>query len=500
MTDITKDNIDDWSVSDILELLDLTDPNAEDITTVSNKLITKAMNDGSISVSTFLTQARDKVLDDISAKKGDADFSEQAGGQLLNWMQNQSLTQNNTVQTNKTTSRKNKVQIFNDNSNFQMKQETLGINQVYNVPIAQGTINPNQTNTIERTVIIDSQYRSNVLPWAGLDVSLPSFNTMFSVNLSDPLSNVISMELYSVQIPKTWYNISTFIGNSCFTIYSNDSTPTYTTISVPSGHYTADTICTTLTTLLTENKIIVTYDQVSNKIYITGEESNKYSIDWFPLVDPTGICNPCITTMFVNNNLGWVLGFRNIDPDNASRLYIPYNDISPVKYWAEAAPALSGPQYLMLVVDDFNNNRLNKGIISTVDTQTKLDVPGYSNCSNMAQNISGKGVAVMTAPRNLTQAQLYAINTINQNRQEKKYRNIAPTTNDVLAVIPVSKADPGETILAYGVNMASNSRDYFGPVTIERLGIKLVDDKGNLIDLNGVDWSFTFRVKQLYQY
>ena len=26
------------------------------------------------------------------------------------------------------------------------------------------------------------------------------------------------------------------------------------------------------------------------------------------------------------------------------------------------------------------------------------------------------------------------------------------------------------------------------------------DDKGNLLDLNGVDWSFTFKVKQLYQY
>jgi hypothetical protein len=48
--------------------------------------------------------------------------------------------------------------------------------------------------------------------------------------------------------------------------------------------------------------------------------------------------------------------------------------------------------------------------------------------------------------------------------------------------------------------MASHSRDYFGPVTIERVGVELQDDKGNLLDLNGVDWSFTFKVKQLYQY
>jgi len=41
---------------------------------------------------------------------------------------------------------------------------------------------------------------------------------------------------------------------------------------------------------------------------------------------------------------------------------------------------------------------------------------------------------------------------------------------------------------------------YFGPVNIERLAIQLLDDKGNLVDLDGADWSFTFIVKQLYQY
>jgi len=55
-------------------------------------------------------------------------------------------------------------------------------------------------------------------------------------------------------------------------------------------------------------------------------------------------------------------------------------------------------------------------------------------------------------------------------------------------------------LVLFGVNFLINAREYFGPVTIERLGIKLVDDKGNLVDLNGLDWSFVFRVKQLYQY
>ena len=55
-------------------------------------------------------------------------------------------------------------------------------------------------------------------------------------------------------------------------------------------------------------------------------------------------------------------------------------------------------------------------------------------------------------------------------------------------------------IVVFGDTLKSNAREYFGPVHIDRLGIKLVDDKGALLDLNGADWSFTLKVKHLYQY
>jgi hypothetical protein len=133
-------------------------------------------------------------------------------------------------------------------------------------------------------------------------------------------------------------------------------------------------------------------------------------------------------------------------------------------------------------------------------TANKLDLPNYTSCNNLTQDISGNTVAVMTAPRQLTRAQLFTINKIYESRQAKKSRNVAPTTNNVLAVIPVGNDPHGSTITMLGPDMASNGRDYFGPVTIERVGVELQDDKGNLLDLNGVDWSFTFKVKQLYQY
>jgi hypothetical protein len=45
-----------------------------------------------------------------------------------------------------------------------------------------------------------------------------------------------------------------------------------------------------------------------------------------------------------------------------------------------------------------------------------------------------------------------------------------------------------------------NKRNYFGPVNIDRLRIRLLDDRGNVVDLHGADWSITLISDNLYQY
>jgi hypothetical protein len=51
----------------------------------------------------------------------------------------------------------------------------------------------------------------------------------------------------------------------------------------------------------------------------------------------------------------------------------------------------------------------------------------------------------------------------------------------------------------YGGTLQNQERSYFGPVNISKLGIKLVSNRGDVIDLNGSNWSFSFMVEQLYQ-
>ena len=44
----------------------------------------------------------------------------------------------------------------------------------------------------------------------------------------------------------------------------------------------------------------------------------------------------------------------------------------------------------------------------------------------------------------------------------------------------------------------NRTREYFGPVDIQKLEIKVYDEYGRIIDLNNMDWSFTLAFEKLY--
>jgi hypothetical protein len=179
---------------------------------------------------------------------------------------------------------------------------------------------------------------------------------------------------------------------------------------------------------------------------------------------------------------------------------------SPLFLTSDVPADLYGPKYCMLVIDDYNQNHLNKGLVQMTDVNNKLSLPSYYNfdiplsCSAPTQQQQ----ATKSAPRQLTEAQLYSLNEILKSRNSKKTRSYGPTTTDVLAVIPFSGITTlratQQPLIESGLALQTNIRTYFGPVSIERLRVKLIDDKGNLMNLHDNDWSFTLIVEQLYQY
>jgi hypothetical protein len=205
-----------------------------------------------------------------------------------------------------------------------------------------------------------------------------------------------------------------------------------------------------------------------------------------------------ISTLF-QTYYGWVVN-DNISSYvwNPAVNAIPYN-----KFWT----------YLILTIDDFNQNHLNSGLISITELSKTLKLPSYysadmpytcvypNKLSSNEQVIINKynktyssyPQVLPSAPRTLTQTQIYTINEIIKNNDSTtNYFAKAPTTTDVFAVIPVK----GQIVLGsfytdYGGSLQNFKRIYFGPVDIDRLRITLQDDKGNIINLNGCDWSIT---------
>ena len=67
--------------------------------------------------------------------------------QTNDWWKNESLPQNNSIQQDKITDRVQKIDIY-DNGHLPMNREQLGVNNNFNVPVAQDTLNPNLENIL----------------------------------------------------------------------------------------------------------------------------------------------------------------------------------------------------------------------------------------------------------------------------------------------------------------------------------------------------------------
>jgi hypothetical protein len=482
--------------------------------------------------------------------------------QQADWYENENLTQSDKNQVDKITQRKQKIGIFG-NQHMPMNREQIATTDTYNLPVKQDSLNPNLKNTIQRFVNLDSQFRQYT---SGPD----STSTDYTLDLSDTLKNALSIRLYSYQIPFSWYAIDTAYGNTCFWIVDSISGASIP-ISVPSGNYTPTEFVSQLNksflnagfsfpsrttpydvsantpVYFNANSGILTlllYDGTYSGIDSTTNNSISFTIsnstsivfyDFTSVLQCKIKCNSSISHYF-NNTLGWLMGFK-----------LPYVSVEVNGNVASSVLDLNGTKYLILVLDDYNQNHVNNSLVSISQYSHTLKIPSYystdipytcltpaqqkDNLSQLvvgvetqslsdnqtinAQNgllIGGKyendytptQIVLPSAPRTLTQAQLYTINEINKNNNNlTNYLAKAPTSSDILAILPVKTSTgvpTGSLIVEFSGSLQDSSRIYFGPVNIERMAVKLLDDKGNVLNLNGNDWCFTLVCECLYQY
>jgi hypothetical protein len=557
LKDIDLD-ITHYDTDELLAMLNLQDPTEDDIVRATTRLINKATADRLPKVAAFFQDAQDTLLDELDKQTGpeeedpdpqeeqeeqedqeepdppqeepdpqeeqeeqdpdqeqdpDEDLTQEDNTdstQLNQWWRNQYLRQADKVQASKPADRKNKIQVLQGNRHMPTKREKLGVNETYQVPVTQGTLNPNLKNTITRLVNIDSQYRQIITPNAENPLG-PASPTNYTVDLTENLTNVLSIKLNSIQIPYAWYALDYTSGTNVL-FYKVATDTTYTPFVVPPGNYTPSQLQAYMAGQAPFNGTIfnVTYNANSGKMTITNLSGNAYDILFFSPtynipVTPgaiTPVINDAIAASKLNSNLGWLMGYRGTNQVVPNQLLYRLQPGSSIV--SEALADTYGPKYLLLVLDDYNQNHLNKGLVNIATNDTRLSLPSYFNPGlAVVCDTSGNPTYVQSAPRQLTQAQLYSINAINQNRNNTTTdRYTGPTTTDVLALIPLKTYSllPGQPYVEFGSSLQTNERIYFGPVNIERMKVQLVDDKGNILNMHGTDWCFTIVSTHLYEY
>ena len=301
----------------------------------------------------------------------------------------------------------------------------------------EGVINPIVRTTIHQNLNIDTRFRDNYYG---------SSSSNFHINMPLVLSNILNMQLVAIELPTTFFTISKQLGNNFFTLSIEDATTT--TISavlvVPDGNYTNDGIVNVLNTLVlnisTEPGLSLFQYIVFGINLTNGNGSGQMFVGLDSTVPPNTI------TSFTLNFQADLAG--NEDRNTPLPLKLGWifgfrNGIyeNNINYVSEGAVDLIGSRYVYLVVDDYNNN-VNNSFYSAF------------NSSILNKNI----LARITLQRN-SNNQLYTQNNFN------------------LVTLP---------------------RQYFGPVTIQKLQIQLLDEYGRILFLNNMDYSFSLKFDKVY--
>jgi hypothetical protein len=213
-----------------------------------------------------------------------------------------------------------------------------------------------------------------------------------------------------------------------------------------------------------------------------------------------------------DTTLGWILGYR------LSTIYYlsDYTSTRTVTITGDTCISTNLFNYFLITLDDYNQNHLNDGLVTITAKDTDIPLPSYANRTNYTCDPVTKELTYNTEQRTdyskLTQNQIYALNQVANSKNaltnqvtagevSSKNYGSGPFAKDVFGIIPLKLAglQNGTSFVEFGGTLQNQERIYFGPVNIHRMSVKLLSDRGNVVDLNGANWSFSLVCEQLYR-
>jgi hypothetical protein len=468
-------NVNDYTDSELEDILMLTYPyQHDDILIKKNDLYVKLVADNSVNsemkskITKFLDIASDRLSKIIST-----------GIRLSN------------IKPDKFNELKNSVSEIGDHFIIKREQDIkeaydsktsdgLNIGSIGGAP--PGIINPINYRTIKRAVNIDSRFRPNYYQTSSTDQKL---------TLPYKFEKVINMRLASIELPLTYYAISQSLGNNAFVVNWDSSGGVFQNsalVKLPDGDYqTYNTnvpngaggseIESIMNGSLLSSVAITPTGSPYNGVTIQSDPSFnlRYTVDTTSgksvfALDVSGISAVNLATLVssgkltyeivfgVDSNgatvlnqplpffLGWELGYRMNVYESGPGSVVGSNIILPAAIVSEGLCYIKGPQYIFIAIDDYNNNVNNYYISAYSDSINNRNILARINLSNGGNS---RGVYQSTETDGFS-------------------------------------------------SQINRSRNYFGPVNIEKLRITLYDEYGRIINLNNMDWSCSLMFECMY--
>lgn len=204
-----------------------------------------------------------------------------------------------------------------------------------------------------------------------------------------------------------------------------------------------------------------------------------------------------------DTTIGWLLGFRLNTEYDLNNYFSFGSSFAIIR--GDTTMTSNLYNYFLITIDDYIQNHLNDGLVTLTQSENFGTMPSYATrntfqCSPEGERIFTGSISDLTG-NSLTQNQIYSANQIHlaQQARQKEY-SMGPYTQDIFGLLPLKLGEIGSSYTEFGGTLQNQERMYFGPVNIHRMTIKLITDKGDTVEFNGNDWSFSFVCEQLYQH
>jgi len=267
---------------------------------------------------------------------------------------------------------------------------------------------------------------------------------VYPITLSDKITNVKSMKVVTAEIPVSYYNISAALGNNYFMVTNNKYRQGFVDVvkcfifTVPDGVYDATSLVGAINGQLNIAGSGIPFEvrlTINSSGYIIlNIPSQSGSIDYDFKFDFAINTNGEFDKYNFKTKLGWILGFRNTSYKYAGSFTQGYLFTT-----ADAFPNLNIFRYLYLTIDESTNGSQN------------------SFLSSLPTSLINKNIIARITP------------------------NVA--FGDVLY------ANYGNGYLY------SDCREYTSKIDIQRLNVQLINEFGQSVDLNGLDFSFCMEIE-----